>query len=180
MQHSHRYGREAGSIASTLRITCIMMRKLFNFVNRFWLNILKNCLTTKTAMFLSHNRTCPESNNRRRVVVGQKTRLALSQSFRIPPSERPITFVERNPDRYFDSIKMVFEAHGDKLVDFDSSDERKRLIVGDFRNECWKWWGKEAISQCDHDRVQTQLLKSAIDSVLANLPEPRINHRRRL
>ena len=174
MQHSHRYGREAGfyciNIASNHMHNDEEIIQLCKQILAEYFEELSNHKNGHVPVTQLALRIIRQKNRvKRRVVVGQKTRLALSQSFRIPPSERPIIFVERNPDRYFDSIKMVFEAHGDKLVDFDSSDERKRLIVGGLfatnveNNEEKRPFVSVIMTVYKHN----ELLKSAIDSVLS-------------
>lgn len=173
MQHSHRYGREAGfyciNIASNhmhndeeiIQLCKQILAEYFEELSNH-----KNGHVPVTQLALALSRT---NRTKEGLSLVKKHALLYRNPSEFHLLSAQLHLWKGNPDRYFDSIKMVFEAHGDKLVDFDSSDERKRLIVGglfatNVENDEEK---RPLVSVIMTVYKHNELLKSAIDSVLS-------------
>jgi len=172
-QHSHRYGREAGfyciNIASNHMHADDEIIQLCKHILDEYIEELsnhKNGHVPVTQLALALSRT----NQTEEALSLVKNHASLYRN----PSEfylltAQLYFREGETDRYFDSIKQVFEAHGDNLMSFDSRDEQKRLIVGDL-------FAKNVQNDEDEGPLvsvimtvykHNELLQSAIDSVLS-------------
>lgn len=71
-------------------------------------------------------------------------------------------------DAYYTAVKQVFTAHGDELISFDSSDEQKRLLVGNLSTKDVPIVDKQEplVSVIMTVYKHNDLLESAINSVL--------------
>ena len=171
LQHSHRYGREAGfycvNIASNHMCDDDEIIELCKHILEVYSEELSNqewacpCDSARTG-------TEPRKGNWKGVIAGGQIRLALSESSRIPFVNCSIALSEGRTEEYFRAVKNVFESHETELIPFDSMDKKKRLLVNCLVTE------NNRVANPDEPLVSVimtvykhnELLTSAIDSVL--------------
>lgn len=171
-QHSHRYGREAGfyciNIASNHLNNDEEIIKLCTHILDDYFEELANhknghIPVTQLALALSRTNQTMEALS----LVKKHSSL-----YRNPSEYHLLTaqlhLNQGRTDAYFTAVKRVFNAHGSDLIGFDSSDEQKRLLVGNLLTKGAPIDNKQKplVSVIMTVYKHNKLLESAISSVL--------------